>query len=95
MDKEEEKQKSHWGPTLENFLKEEEMLDEANAYADEKIKAWEDSKSTKEKKSEEKPMYYMSAENYDKFIRMIFGPEKPNDKFLENFIRKIPPKEKK
>lgn len=51
MDKEEEKQKIHWGPTLENFLEEEGMLDEANAYADKKIQAWKDRQSMKEQKS--------------------------------------------
>lgn len=92
MDKEEKKQKSHWGSTLENFLEEEEILDEANAYADEKIQELEDRKSTGKEQREDKPMYYMSAESYDKFIKMIFGPEKPNDEFLENFIHKLPPK---
>ena len=95
MDKEKKKQKSPWGPTLENFLKEEGILDEANAYADEKIQVWEDSKSAKEEQPEEKPMYYIPAESYDEFIKIIFAPEKPDNEFLEGFICKSPPKEKK
>lgn len=42
------KQNSHWGPTLESFLEEEGMLEEANAYATKKILAWQISEAMKE-----------------------------------------------
>lgn len=95
MENGEIKQNGHWGPTLKSFLEEEGMLEEANAYATEKIQAWEDTKSAKEEQPEEKPMYYIPAESYDEFIKIIFGPEKPANEILEGFICKSPPKEKK
>lgn len=39
---------SHWGQTLESFLEEEGMLEEANVYATKKILAWQISKAMKE-----------------------------------------------
>ena len=40
---------NHWGPTLESFLHEEGMLEEANAYTTKKILAWQISKAMKER----------------------------------------------
>lgn len=41
------KQNSHWGSTLESFLEEEGMLEEANAYATKKILSWQISEAMK------------------------------------------------
>lgn len=41
-------QNNHWGQTLESFLEEEGMLDDANAYATKKILAWQISEAMKE-----------------------------------------------
>lgn len=38
----------HWGPTLESFLEEEGILEEANAYATKKILAWQIAEAMKE-----------------------------------------------
>ena len=39
---------SHCGPTLEDFLEEEGMLEEANAYATKRILAWQISSAMNE-----------------------------------------------
>lgn len=39
---------SHWGPILEDFLEEEGMLEEANAYATKRILAWQISSAMNE-----------------------------------------------
>lgn len=44
-------QNSHWGSTLESFLEEEGILEEANAYATKKILAWQIAKAIKEQGS--------------------------------------------
>lgn len=41
-------QNSPWGSTLESFLEEEGILEEANAYATKKILAWQIAKAMKE-----------------------------------------------
>lgn len=41
-------QNSPWGPTLESFLKEEGIYEEANAYATKKILAWQIAEAMKE-----------------------------------------------
>ena len=40
-------QNNHWGPTLESFLEEEGLLEEANARATKKILAWQISEAMK------------------------------------------------
>ena len=41
-------QNNHWGPTLESFLEEEGILEEANAYATKKILVWQISEAMNE-----------------------------------------------